>query len=70
MKNPAMLTPVPVVEEDILRDYAYHRYLHEGCVPGRELAVWREALACLKGHVSAEQSEGFFPDESDVQLAS
>ena len=70
MKNSATLTPVPVVEEDILRDYAYHLYLHEGCVPGRELNVWHEVLACLRGHISPEQSEGFSPDESNARLVS
>ncbi len=41
----------PVVDEDLLRDYAYHLYLHEGCIPGREMDVWREALACLRGRI-------------------
>jgi len=47
MKNRFSADPAIRQEDDILRDYAFHLYLEHHSHPGSELAIWREALACL-----------------------
>jgi len=37
--------------EDI-REYAYHLYWQSGCVAGRDVDNWLEAIACLKANMS------------------
>jgi hypothetical protein len=46
MKAKPQTAPVEPGEEDI-REYAYHLYVQSGCAPGRDLANWTEARACL-----------------------
>jgi len=52
--NPAK--PVPAIDEDTVRDYAYHLYEQSGCIPGHELDNWLEARACLQANIPAHQS--------------
>jgi DUF2934 family protein len=37
--------------EDI-REYAYHLYWQSGCIGGRDMDNWLEAIACLKANMS------------------
>jgi len=48
MKSNMTPPPTAETEEDLLRDYAYHLYLHQICMLGSELDVWHAALACLR----------------------
>jgi hypothetical protein len=37
--------------DDEIRDYAYHLYQQNGCVPGHDLENWLEAKACLEANI-------------------
>jgi hypothetical protein len=50
--TPARLGPT---DEDI-RDYAYHLYLQNGCIAGRDLENWLEAKACLESCIPKSKS--------------
>ena len=42
--------------EDDIREYAYHLYFQNGCIPGREVEDWQEAEACLCANIPREHS--------------
>jgi hypothetical protein len=42
--------------EDEIRDYAYHLYVQDGCVPGRDLDHWLEAESCLRANIPKEHT--------------
>lgn len=42
--------------EDNTREYAYHLYFQNGCIPGREVEDWQEAEACLCAYIPREHS--------------
>ena len=46
----------PTPSDDEIRDYAYHLYQQDHCVPGHDLDHWLEATACLKANIPADQS--------------
>jgi hypothetical protein len=48
--------PSEAESEDQIRDYAYHLYIQSGCIPGRELANWLEAKACLQACIPQSES--------------
>ena len=37
--------------EDEIRDYAYHLWEQDGCVPGHALDHWLEAKACIMSNI-------------------
>ena len=41
----------PAATDDEIRDYAFHLYEQNGCIPGRDLDNWLEAKACLEACV-------------------
>ena len=53
-------SPSPVVlagpSENEIREYAFHLYQLSNCAPGRDLANWHEATACLQAHFPTHQS--------------
>jgi Protein of unknown function (DUF2934) len=58
MKNKSTRAAVGTAEpsESAIRDYAYHLYEQDGCVPNRDLEYWLEAIACLKAGIPASES--------------
>jgi len=46
---------VKLLDDDI-REYAYHLYCQNGCLPGHELDNWLEAEACLLAGISKTRS--------------
>jgi hypothetical protein len=54
-KNSSTTNPIQPTEDDI-REYAYHLYTQNGCVPGRDLDNWLEARACLCACIPQEHS--------------
>jgi hypothetical protein len=46
---------IPVDEEEI-RDYAYHLYDQSGFTAGRDLDNWLEAKACLSSGIPKSES--------------
>ena len=42
--------------ESDIRDYAYHLYEQSNRMPGRDLANWREAKACLEANIPSHAS--------------
>jgi hypothetical protein len=53
-------SPSPVVlagpGENEIREYAFHLYELSNCAPGRDLANWHEATACLKANIPTHQA--------------
>lgn len=47
MKKKTPSPPPSEIKEDDVREYAYHLYVQNGCIPGRDLENWLEAEACL-----------------------
>lgn len=42
--------------ESEIRDYAYHLYEQNGCVPGHDEENWLEAKACLEANIPKERA--------------
>ena len=42
--------------ENDVRDYAYHLFLQNGGIPGRDAEDWLEAEACLCANIPREHS--------------
>jgi hypothetical protein len=53
-KAPPVVTPA--IEEEAIRDYAYHLYEQSGRVPGHDLDHWLEARACLAANLPAQHT--------------
>ncbi len=53
-KTPA--TAARRLNDDEIRDYAYHLYTQGGCQPGHDLDHWLEAEACLCACIPKEHS--------------
>ena len=55
-KSPRFAVPFKAVNEDDIRDYAYHLYVQSGCMSGRDLDHWLEAKACLEACIPPSES--------------
>src|SRR4051812_8666352 len=44
------------VIDDEIRDYAYHLYVQNGCLPGHDLEDWLEARACIEANIPKAHS--------------
>ena len=60
MKNKSKTTVAPIrpPTEDEIRDYAYHLYQQNGCVPGHDDENWLEAKACLEANIPKQHARG------------
>ncbi len=56
MRKHQIHSPAAVPSEDDIREYAYHLYVQNGCVPGRDVDNWLEARACLCACIPSAQS--------------
>ncbi len=51
--QPFVLTDL---NEEAIRDYAYHLYEQSRCAPGHDLDNWLEAIACLRANIPVRSS--------------
>lgn len=57
--------PRASTDEDLIRDYAYHLYVQNGRIPGRDIDNWLEAKACLKANVPLHRTHARLHAYSD-----
>jgi len=49
--------PAPAkLNDEVIRDYAYHLYEQNSCAPGHDLDNWLEATACLNANIPTNRS--------------
>jgi hypothetical protein len=55
-KSPHTSASAATLNEDEIRDYAYHLYDQSGFAAGRDLDNWLEAKACLSSGIPKAES--------------